>query len=411
MSTINRWIGMGLALSMTGCPEMAGSGFEVAAETELSSVEAALLGAESVAVDGRTSTDDSVLISTLEPGTYRVGSAGQVSIYGGFDMDPGGTPISPVELAGYEYFNPAGSDQADGLIGPAGAGINLGALIGRVCDASGTHCGPWFLMGSDHELTIDEPDSALYAAVNDLYYPDNQGSFAVSVEPTDTLQAQVAALHQILADHAAKIAVLEADNEQLRQYVSIDPSSHSVIFEGANIHVRSGSGSTSGEVNGLGNLIVGYDEEDSRTDTAKSGSHNLIVGPGNNYSSYGGLVVGRSNTIAAPCSVVTGGVGNRATGWYSAVSGGNGNEASGHSAAVFGGSGNQSSGLSGVVSGGDGNHASGQHALVAGGHGNTSSSLYTVAVGGEDNEANGQWSVIVGGRENIHWNGGPILGR
>src|SRR5262245_33900613 len=33
-----------------------------------------------------------------------------------------------------------------------------------------------------------------------------------------------------------------------------------VIFENSNVHIRSGSGSTNGPVNGRGNLIIGYNE-------------------------------------------------------------------------------------------------------------------------------------------------------
>ena len=64
-----------------------------------------------------------------------------------------------------------------------------------------------------------------------------------------------------------------------------------IIISGANLHIRSGSGSTGGTVNGLGNLILGYSE--ARFDTTdRSGSHNLVVGGRHNYTSYGGVVAG-----------------------------------------------------------------------------------------------------------------------
>lgn len=64
-----------------------------------------------------------------------------------------------------------------------------------------------------------------------------------------------------------------------------DPLKPIAVFEGANVMVTSGSGATAGPVNGLGNLIVGYDEVISSGTSDKSGSHNLVAGPGHNYSS------------------------------------------------------------------------------------------------------------------------------
>jgi len=115
-------------------------------------------------------------------------------------------------------------------------------------------------------------------------------------------------------------------------------------FSGINVQVVSGSGATSGAVNGKGNLIVGYNESGfctgsfinpnpcntnadcpvggTCTPVAKSGSHNLVIGQSNAYSSYGGLVAGRKNTVSAPNASVTGGFGNTASGTQSSVSGG-----------------------------------------------------------------------------------------
>ena len=78
-----------------------------------------------------------------------------------------------------------------------------------------------------------------------------------------------------------------------------------VYFEGCNVHVQNGTGSTSTK-NGLGNLIIGYNEETNRVND-RSGSHNLIVGPGHTYSAVGGLVAGYQNSVMC---------------WYSSVSGG-----------------------------------------------------------------------------------------
>ena len=89
-----------------------------------------------------------------------------------------------------------------------------------------------------------------------------------------------------------------------------------ISITGANLWIKSGSGATDGggTVNGLGNLIVGYNEARGAGDD-RTGSHNLIIGSQNNYASFGGLVAGYLNTVS---------------GTYSSVSGGNGNTASGH---------------------------------------------------------------------------------
>jgi hypothetical protein len=100
----------------------------------------------------------------------------------------------------------------------------------------------------------------------------------------------------------ARIAILEAK----LVYMSIESgtvnglSGPHVIFTGANVHIRSGSDSTddNGALKGLGNLIVGYNEERSSIND-RTGSHNIVVGAKNNFSSYGGLVVGYSILSAA----------------------------------------------------------------------------------------------------------------
>ena len=93
------------------------------------------------------------------------------------------------------------------------------------------------------------------------------------------------------------------------------------IFRSLNVRVQSGSGTTDGAVNGLGNLIVGYDEP-RFSGSDKTGSHNLVVGPNHNYSNYGGLVAGHENTISGEFSTVSGGSGNTASAWTASVSGG-----------------------------------------------------------------------------------------
>lgn len=109
-----------------------------------------------------------------------------------------------------------------------------------------------------------------------------------------------------------------------------------ILFNGANIHIVSGSGATA-TINGLGNLIIGYDELPAVT--ARGGSHNLVVGPGHNFSSSGGFVAGSGNTVSGADASVSGGQDNTASGPASSVSGGQNNTASGTASSVSGGSG------------------------------------------------------------------------
>jgi hypothetical protein len=154
-----------------------------------------------------------------------------------------------------------------------------------------------------------------------------------------------------------------------------------VIFEGCNVHVRDGSGTTDGATNGLGNRIVGYNEDDLGPVNARNGSHNLVVGPEHTYSSFGGFVAGRQNSIIAMGASVSGGLDNRVTQRYAAVCGGELNEANGPHATVSGGYGNEASGDISSVSGGSDNLASGFRASVSGGSGVTQSAPYGWAAG------------------------------
>ena len=160
---------------------------------------------------------------------------------------------------------------------------------------------------------------------------------------------------------AERVAELEAEVAELSavlQFVYIEEEAINNlagphwIIEGANVHVRSGSGDTADgcpsippddniceSLTGLGNLIVGYNEERSVRGfpEIRVGSHNLIVGDFHEYSSFGGFVAGVENVVSHVYASVCGGVGNRASGLASSVCGGNGNVASGEKSSVCGG--------------------------------------------------------------------------
>ena len=200
---------------------------------------------------------------------------------------------------------------------------------------------------------------------------------------------------------------------------------YDVYLTEANLHLRNGLGATNGypadagssdpactQTNGLGNLIVGYNEaigyrwdgiggewvEWSEADRA--GSHNIILGINNGYPSFAGLVAGRGNYISGPHASVSGGYLGTASGFVASVSGGWMNTASGNYASVTGGDVNTASGTYASVSGGARNTASGSRASVTCGSENTASGLIASVSGGNNNTASGLIASVSGGRGN-----------
>ncbi len=146
------------------------------------------------------------------------------------------------------------------------------------------------------------------------------------------------------------------------------PGPH-IIITGANLHIRSGEGVTNGADTGVGNVVVGYNEEPGGGLSAgdREGTHNLIVGPQHKYLSFGGFLAGLTNTASGFYASVRGGSNNTASGAAASVSGGNGNTASSFHASVSGGRNNTASGQTASVSGGASRTASGPDDWAAGG--------------------------------------------
>jgi hypothetical protein len=122
--------------------------------------------------------------------------------------------------------------------------------------------------------------------------------------------------------------------------VHVTGDANEVVITGANLRIVNGLGTTD-TTNGLGNLIVGYNEMRQEnpdcprifltcTDT-RTGSHNVVVGQEHNFSRFGGVVGNRASVSA--------GANNVASGFLDAsVSGGENNIASGNFSSVSGGS-------------------------------------------------------------------------
>ena len=146
----------------------------------------------------------------------------------------------------------------------------------------------------------------------------------------------------------------------LEKYVTIDTNPINnvvgphILITGANVHVRSGSGatdehlSTGGSLTGLGNLIIGYNEPNI-TGPVRTGSHNLVGGSFNAFSSTGGLVFGLRNTLSGPYSAILSGEANTASGTNASVHSGNLNTAVGLRSTVLGGLNNTATNMNSIV--------------------------------------------------------------
>ena len=170
-------------------------------------------------------------------------------------------------------------------------------------------------------------------------------------------------------------------------------------LSGKNVRIVDGTGSTE-SVSGLGNLTIGYNSpRDPRFDVdIRTGSHNLIVGDLNNYTSYGGLIAGGINTISGPYSTVIGGIANTTSGFYSCVSGGQFNRASGNGSSVSGGAGNRARASLASISGGNSNTADGFESSVSGGNANFANKDYSSVSGGNSINQN----------DSFGWSGGSL---
>ena len=140
-----------------------------------------------------------------------------------------------------------------------------------------------------------------------------------------------------------------------------------VEFSSVNLQVVSGSESTSGTLNGEGNLIVGYAENPHNY--SRTGSNDLIVGSAGGWTGYGEIVGGFSNQV------------------------------SGDYAAAFGAA-NVTKGIASLAAG-HSNTASGGDASVTGGLSNTAAKNYSSVTGGQSNQANDLYASVSGGCDNL----------
>lgn len=165
-----------------------------------------------------------------------------------------------------------------------------------------------------------------------------------------------------------------------------------VRLNGANLQIVNGLGATDGSpegdlvaANGLGNVIVGYNEVGPET-SSRTGSHNVLLGEQHSYGSVGSLLVGEKS---------------RSFGKYAVVFGRD-QESVGELNSILGGCYNTTMGSENVICGGEGNiiGSGGRQSVVVGGTFNEVNGEHAVGVGGDQNSADGDWSVVVGGAFN-----------
>ena len=220
---------------------------------------------------------------------------------------------------------------------------------------------------------------------------------------TSADQSEITSLQSQVTTLTTEVSALQAT------LVGVTRSGNTLLFGGMNLQLESGVGSTTGAPNGLGNLIIGYDE----TPGTQTGSANLVLGTGQTFTSYGGIVAGNGDTISSPFASVTGGQDNTASGPEASVTGGERNLASDPFATIAGGcanlagTGTQPADGSGkcpfsagdggeAMLGGDSNHALGTFAIAAGGCDNVAGTGVTPVLTGNCNDNDGVQSVVGG---------------
>ena len=198
-----------------------------------------------------------------------------------------------------------------------------------------------------YSLTVNAQIEDLQNALNE------QNALIESLKATLESQNQtINTLQGTVSDNTADIATKAGRNaflsvkeqvDTIETYMIIDPAENTVTFEGVNVHIVSGSGSTDddGSLTGLGNLQIGY----NASPTGVTGSHNLNIG-NNIAKSYGALLVGDALASSQPHNVVFGWdnqAGTISRGKYATVLGGSENVAYYEYSTVLGGRDNRTS--------------------------------------------------------------------
>lgn len=200
---------------------------------------------------------------------------------------------------------------------------------------------------------------------------------------------RIGALETRTASTAAEVAAIDPElqllttrleaTETALSPVSYDARTGAWALTGVNLHVRNATGSTDGDGDGTGNIVVGWNEIGE--DDTRNGSHNVIVGSGHAWEAHSGIVSGTDHLLASVGGAALGGEGNTVT-----AEGG----------VAVGGQDNVAAGLLAVTVGGADNVAEGELALTAGGSGNDARGTLSVVLGGIDGAVDDEGWVLLG---------------
>jgi hypothetical protein len=119
-------------------------------------------------------------------------------------------------------------------------------------------------------------------AVNQGEISAHTASIAVITSDVAANQASISTNSAAIGSNTAGIAALDTTFSGTTRVGDL------LTFSGVNVQIVDGSGDTSGPTNGLGNLIIGYDE--NTTGVAHTGSHNLVLGSEHEYTSFAELL-------------------------------------------------------------------------------------------------------------------------
>ncbi len=289
------------------------------------------------------------------------------------------------------------------------AAVALGLLAVAPCAEAGP-CGD---VNGSNSVTASDALAVLRKSVGMNVALTCSGDCATLDPRVTTLEDTLAATQAALAEMQDLFAAAQADVASLKATLAgVSRSGNTIVVSGANLQVVDGSGSTSGPTNGLGNVIIGYNEKTGSQ--PRTGSHNLVVGQENGYSSFGSIVGGEFNLATARGASVLGGSYNTASGLYATVAGGSSNTASGQNAAAGGGYSNLSSGSYASVAAGCESTASNNFSAICGGQKGTASGAWAAVTGGYGNRATASHSAVGGGNtrtagQQYNWVAGSLL--
>ncbi len=259
--------------------------------------------------------------------------------------------------------------------GTGGGSERLDALDGAVAALATDVAGPdaRLVAVEDGIGALTAFDDSLTTVLDDIVARLGGHDFVVS-----SLDGRVSTLESLAATPVEQELLTD-----LSAYVTVDTAASTVRISGANLQVVNGTSNTQ-SANGLGNLILGYNEDVYGYETSgmREGSHSLVVGVNHAYTSYGSIVHGDNAYV---------------TGAYAAALGVYGGSAEGARSVLLGGWGGYAAGEGSFVAGGQYNVAYGTGAAAVGGYSNAVYGAYASALGGSFASVDGDWATSVGG--------------